>query len=128
MKRRFQTERKVLEKNGKKKDFGIGVKLPKLKITTFTGKILDFKTDVDQVQVTLTSKFSYLKKFFALKLRLLIYGIPFTSEGYARVKSILTFRYGKPSKVAAARIHYITSLPVISNCSSNHIQVFFMIL
>ena len=49
-------------------------------------------------------------------------------QGYARVKSLLTFRYGKPSKVAAARIHCITSLPVISNCNSNHIEVFFMIL
>ena len=56
---------------------------------------------------------------------MLIDGLPFTSEGYARAKSILTSRYGKPSEVAAAHIHCITSLPVISNCNPNRIQEFY---
>ena len=56
---------------------------------------------------------------------MLIDGLPFTSKGYAKAKSILTFSYVKPSKVAAAHIHCITSLPVIPNCNRNHIEEFY---
>ena len=61
---------------------------------------------------------------------MLIDGLPFTSEGYAKaydglITSILTSRYGKPSEVAAAHIHCITSLSVISNCNPNRIQEFY---
>ena len=71
------------------------------------------------------SKFSYLKELLVRKVRLLIDGLPFTSEGYARARSILTSRYGKPSEIAAAHVHCITSLPVISNCHPNRIQEFY---
>ena len=56
---------------------------------------------------------------------MLIYGLPFTSEGYARDKSILTSRYGKPSEVASTHIHFIASLPAISNYNPNRIQEFY---
>ena len=56
---------------------------------------------------------------------MLIDGLPFTSEGYARARSILTFPYGKPSEIAAAHVHCITSLPVISNCNPNRIPEFY---
>ena len=39
--------------------------------------------------------------------------------------SIFPSRYGKPSEVATIHIHYITSLPVISNCNPNGIQEFY---
>ena len=35
--------------------------------------------------------FSYLKEVLALIVRMLIDGLPFTSEGYVKLKSILTF-------------------------------------
>ena len=54
----------------------------------------------------------------------LIDGLPFTSDRYARAKSILPSRYDKPSEVAAAHIHFVTSLPVITNCTSKPIQEF----
>ena len=115
-----------------KSDEKVSVKLPKLKITKFEGTALDwfrfwnqFETEIDQVQISPISKFSYLKELLVPKVRLLIDGLPFTSEGYARAKSILTSRYGKPSEVAAAHIHCITSLPVISNCNPNRIQEFY---
>ena len=107
-----------------KSDEKVSVKLPKLKITKFEGTALDwfrfwnqFETEIDQVQISPISKFSYLKELLVPKVRLLIDGLPFASEGYARAKSILTSRYGKPNEVVAARIHCITSLPVISNCN-----------
>ena len=113
-------------------DEKVSVKLPKLKITKFEGTALDwfwfwnqFGTEINQVQISLISKFSYLEELLFLKVRLLIDGLPFTSEGYTRAKSILTSRYGKPSEVAATYIHRITSLPVILTCNPNRIQEFY---
>ena len=108
------------------------MKLPKLKITKFEGTALDwfrfwnlFETEIDQVQISPISKFSYLKELLVPKVRLLIDGLPFTPEGYTRAKSILTSRYSKPSEVAAAHIHCITSLSVVPNCNPNSIQKFY---
>ena len=115
-----------------KSDQKVSVKLPNLKTTKFEGTGLDwfwfwnqFETEIDQVQISPINKFSYLKELLVPKVRLLIDGLPFTSEGYARAKSILTSRYGKPSEIAAAHIHCITSLPVIWNCNPNRIQEFY---
>ena len=41
------------------------------------------------------------------------------------MKSILPFKYGKPSEIAAARIHFITSLRVISNYNPKRFQQFY---
>ena len=108
------------------------MKLPKLKITRFYGRVIDwfrfwnqFKTENDQVQISPISKFSCLKELPVTMVRLLIDGLPFTSEGYARTKSILNSSYGKRSEVAATHIHFITSLPVILNCNPNCIQEFY---
>ena len=115
-----------------KSDEKVSVKLPKLKITKFEGTALDwfwfwnqFETEIDQVQISPISKFSYLKELLVPKVRLLIDGIHFPSEGYARAMPILTSRHGKPSEVAAAHIHCITSVPVIWNCNPNRIQEFY---
>ena len=56
---------------------------------------------------------------------MLIDGLPFTAEGYARAKSLLTSRYSKPSEVTAAHIHCISSLPVILNFNPNRIKTFY---
>ena len=108
------------------------MKLTKLRITKFEGTALDwfafwnrFETEIDQVQISPISELSYLKELLVPKVTLLIDGLPFTSEGYARVTSILTPRYGKPSEVAAAHIHCITSLPVNSKCNLTCIQKFY---
>ena len=76
-----------------KSDEKISVKLPKLKITKFEGTALDwfrfwnqFETEINQVQIIPISKFSYLKELLVPKVRLLIDGLPFTSEGYVTVK------------------------------------------
>ena len=115
-----------------KSDEKVSVELPNLKITKFERGSLDwfrfwnqFETEIDQVQISPISKFSYLKELLVPKVRFLIDGLPFTSEGYARAKSILISTYDKPSEVAAAHIHCITSLPVISNCNPNRIQEFY---
>ena len=84
-----------------------------------------FETEIDQVQISSISKFSYLKELLVPKVRLLTDGLPFTSEGYAKVKSTLTSRYGKSSEIATSHIHCVTSLPVISNYNPNSIQEFY---
>ena len=113
-------------------DENISVKLRKLKITKFEGTALDwfwfwnqFETEIDQFQISPISRFLYLKGLLVPKVRLLIDGLLFISEGYASAKSILTFRYIKPSEVASAHIHCITSLPIISNCNPNRINKFY---
>ena len=115
-----------------KSDEKLTVKLPKLKIPKFEGTALDwirfwnqFETEIGQVQIIPVSTFFYLKELLVPEVKLLIVGLPFTSEGYARAQLILTSRYGKPSEVAAAHIHCTTSLPVISNCYPNRIQEFY---
>ena len=57
-------------------------------------------------------------------MRALIDGLPFISEGYARAKSILLAKFGKPSGVAAAHIQCIISLPVVFNSNPNKIHEF----
>ena len=127
-KKGFEFSRDEIVKSDKK----VSVKLPKLEITEFEGRALDwfrfwnqFETEIDQIQISPMNKFFCLKELLVPKERLLIDGVLFTSEGYARAKSILTSRYGKPSEVVAAHIHCITSLPVISNCNPNRIQEFY---
>ena len=58
-------------------------------------------------------------------MRLLIDGLPFTSEGYSRAKSILLGKFGKSTEIAAAHIQCITSLPIIQNSHPNQIHDFY---
>ena len=82
----------------------IQVKLPKLAITKFEDTNLawfrfwnQFETEIDKVEISAISKFSYLKEFLVPKVRALIDGLSFTSEGCARTKSILSAKFRKPS-------------------------------
>ena len=74
-----------------KSDEKVSAKLSKVKITKFEETALDwfwfwnqFETEVDQIQISPISKFSYLKEHLVPKVRLLIDGLPFKSDGYAR--------------------------------------------
>ena len=141
-KRRMEEELKIeemkldMKKKNEDKDIivnsNIQVKLSKLAITKFEGTHLDwfrfwnqFETEIDKVEISAISKFPYLKEFLVPKLRALIDGLPFTPEGYARTKSILLAKFGKPSETAAAHIQCITSLPVVSNSNPNKIHKFY---
>ena len=107
-KRGFEFSRNEIVKSDEK----VSVKLPKLKITKFEGTALDwfrfwnqFETEINQVQRSPISNFSNLKELLAPKVTLLIDGLLFTFEGYARANSTSTSGYSKPSEVAAAQIH-----------------------
>ena len=87
-------------------------------------RVTERKQKQDGMKI-LYKKFFYSKELRIPKIRLLIDGLHFISEGYSRTKSILTSRYGKLSELAAAHICCITSLPVILNCNPNWIQEFY---
>ena len=110
----------------------VNVKLPKLVITKFDGTSLDwfrfwnqYESEIDKAEIGSVSKFSYLKELLIPRVRLLIDGLPFTSEGYSRAKSILLGKFGKSAEIATARIQCISSLPVIQNSHPNRIHNFY---
>ena len=57
-------------------------------------------------------------------MRLLIDGLPITSEGYSRAKSILLGKFGKSIEIVVTQIQSITSLPIIQNSHPNRIHDF----
>ena len=59
------------------------------------------------------------------KVRLLIEGLPWNTEGYERAKNILSSKFGKPSELANAHIQNILSLPVIAGKNSVQINEFY---
>ena len=72
------------------------MKLPKLVIKKFQGTHLDwqrfwnqFEAEIDRAEIGQIRKFSYFKELFVPKVRLAIYALPFTVEGYQRTKCIL---------------------------------------
>ena len=83
MKQEYQKERK----ENQKKQSSIKVKLLKLKISKFKQTHLDwqmfwrqFGNKIDRSEVLQISKFSYVKKTLKLKVRILIDGLPLTTE------------------------------------------------
>ena len=102
------------------------MKLPKLIVTKFDGISLDwfrfwnqFESEIGKAEIGPVSKFSYLKELLTARVRLPIDGLPFTSEGYSRAKSILLGKFGKSTQIDAAHIQCITSQPVIQNLHLN---------
>ena len=78
----------------------VNVKLSKLAITKFDGRSLDllhfwkqFESAIDKPEICSESKFSYLKELLVPRVGLLIDGLPFTSESYPKVKSILLGKF-----------------------------------
>ena len=73
-----------------------GAKLPKLVIPKFEGTHLDWmrfwnqlETEIEKANLTQVAKFSYLKELLVPSVRASVDGLPFTTEGYERAKTIL---------------------------------------
>ena len=113
-------------------DREVKVKFSKLEITKFNGTHLDwtrfwnqFSVETDSSRLASMTKLSYLKEFLEPKVRSIIDGLPFTSEGYNRAKSILEGKYRKPSEVANAHNQSIMNLPYIGNADPYKIHRFY---
>jgi hypothetical protein len=107
-------------------------KLPKLVISKFQGTHLDwqrfwgqFETEIDKADISPITKLSYLKELLLAKVRAFVDGLPFSTEGYERAKTILKTRYGKESEVANAHIQSIISLPTVPGTDAKKINRFF---
>ena len=129
MKREYEKENK---NKSEKEQSAAHVKYPKLTITKFEGTHLDwqrfwsqFECEIDRAEFVQVTKFNYLKEMLKPKVRALIDGLPFTTEGYERAKNILKSRYGKDSVVANAHIQSIISLPAITGSNPYKINEFY---
>ncbi|KAK3704454.1 hypothetical protein QZH41_003417 [Actinostola sp. cb2023] len=120
------------EASGSQPKERINAKLPKLVITKFKGTTSDwlrfwnqFEAEIDQTEVNQITKFSYLKELLEPKIRGLVDGLPFNSEGYERAKNILKTRFGKTSEIINAYVTELMSLPVIHGSNAGKIYEFY---
>ena len=58
-------------------------------------------------------------------MRVTIDGLPFTTEGYKRAKTILKSRYGRDSEIVNAYVQNIVSLPTIKGADVVKIDDFY---
>ena len=59
------------------------------------------------------------------KVRLLVDGLPFNTEGYTKKKNILTSRYGNVSEAVNAHVQAIMALPIIHGSYPIRIHKFY---
>ena len=113
---RWEIKKKFAAKADEKDSDAAGktkAKLPELVITKFQGTHLDwqrfwgqFEAEIDKSDIGTVAKFSYLKELLVPRVKAIIDGLPFTSEGYVRAKNIKT-KDGRPSEVANAHMQNI---------------------
>lgn len=111
---------------------GVGAKLPKLVISKFQGTYLDwvrfwnqFETEIDKTTITQVAKLSYLRELLIPSAQVLIEGLPFSSEGYERAKTILKTKYGQTSEVVNAHIQCIMGLPKVQVADPGKVYKFY---
>ena len=88
----------------------------------FWGQI---KAEIDKSDIGQLAKISYLKELLVLRVRAVIDGLPFNTEGYRRAKNIFMTKYAKPREVANAHILCIMGLPVITGTNPRRIHEFY---
>ena len=115
----------------------MGAKLPKLVISKFQGNHLDwvrfwnqFETEIDKSNITQVAKLSYLRELLMPNARVMIEGLPFSSEGYERAKAILygqisKTKYGQISEVINAHIQCILGLPKLHGTEPAKVHKFY---
>ena len=99
------------------------VKLPKLEIKKFSGKIQEWSEFWDSYNSAIhteqglakVDKFKYLRGFLEEPVRRVIAGLALTGENYDAAIEILTDRFAKPMKIKRAHINDIMTLPPVFN-------------
>ena len=84
-----------------------------------------FEAESDSTDLPAVTKFAYLKELVEPRVRKGIDGLPFTTEGYERAKSILKSNYGKMSEIVNAYIENILALPFISGTQPAKVHDFY---
>jgi hypothetical protein len=128
---RMKSELKLSSKSARRKD-EIQAKLPKLSITKFNGTFQDwtrfwnqFSETINKTRIPSVTKFAYLRELLDTNVRKAVEALPFTSEGYARAKTILQETYGKRCKIIKAYTKQILELPVIPNVNIKKVHEFY---
>ncbi|KAK3751387.1 hypothetical protein QZH41_002580 [Actinostola sp. cb2023] len=111
------------------------VKLPKLVITKFDGKLEHwlsfwgkFEVEIDSAEISSVTKFAYLKELVEPRVGQAIDALPLTMEGYERAKNILKSKYGKTSEIINVYVENIMALPVINGTNPGKIHQFYQTL
>ncbi|KAJ8042348.1 hypothetical protein HOLleu_13378 [Holothuria leucospilota] len=96
---------------------GSSVKLPKLELPKFSGKVIDwqpfwdqFKAVVDNSELPTVNKFSYLQALLEGDAKTCIQGLAPTAKHYDIACNLLKERYGRPEKIIFAHIQGLLSL------------------
>ena len=83
------------------------------------------EAEIDSTDLPAVTKFAYLRELVEPRFRKGIDGLPFTTEGYERAKSILKSNYGKMSEIVNAYIENILALPFISGTQPAKVHDFY---
>ena len=79
---------------------------------------------IDRVEFAQVTKFNFLKGILKRKVRVLLDGLPFTTDGYERVKNILKSNNGNDS-VANAHTQSLISLSTITTSNPYKVNEFY---
>ena len=93
-------------------------------ITKYNGA-LENRLSFWNLYLPAVTKFAYLKELVEPRVRKGIDGLPFTTEGYKRAKTILNTNYGKMSEIVNAYIENILALPFISGTQPAKVHDFY---
>ena len=143
MKFRYEEQKKIEEmklylqsqnerKASVKEIISTNVKLPKLVITKSEGTHFDwlrfwsqYDTEIGKSNLSTGGNFSYLKELLNPRVRALIDGLLFNTEGYERAKNILVIKFDKQSELVNAHIQSVMNLPNIQNYQLETIHEFY---
>ena len=73
-----------------------------------------FESEINISELSTVSKISYLEELLTCKARVIIDGLPFSSDAYTIAKNILISNYGNSSEIANTDIQNIMSLTHIN--------------
>ena len=111
------------------------MKLPKLSITKFNGRIEEwlpfwgkFISEIDSTNLAPLTKFGYLKELLERHVRTDIDRLPFTEEGYQSAKAILEVEYGQTTEIVNAYVKNTMELPVVPGTNPRKIKQFYKLL
>ena len=101
----------------------INVKLPKLELSKFSGKVHEFQEFWDGFKSAIheneslasVDKLKYLRSFLLEPAKSVIAGMPLTDASYNSAIELLKKRFGKPEEIQRAHINHFLHLPPVFN-------------
>ena len=107
----------------------VNVKLPKLELPKFNGEITQwqsfweqFSSHIDDTELPVISKLTYLLSLLEGPARNVVQGVPHTSASYKTVVDLLKERFGKTERIIHAHVQALLSLQVPVEQGKNYIS------